>query len=805
MLKNFFTTAYRSLLRNKAFSLINIGGLSVGLAACLLMLLYVADELSYDRFHAHGARVYRVVTDVQPPDNGPVAKINTVGWPVGRVLKEELPEVEEVVYLRYRQPVPIRKEGEILFESGLTADENFLRVFSFPLRKGDPLTALRQPYSLVISAELEQKYFEGQEALGQVLMLYDTIPYTVTGVLEPVPEHSHLQFDLLVSFATFRVNNPEFGTDQGWFDLNMFTYVLLREGVYPALLETKANEAIARRSGDAITKLGYQASLRLQPLSHIYLRSDRGNGLGPASDITYVYLLGTVALFVLLIAGINFVNLTTARAVDRAKEVGVRKVVGSSRRALVGQFLTESFLTCLLAVVLAVVLMELALPFFNEMAGKSISGGAILRPQLLPVLLGVAVGVSLLAGLYPALVLSRLLPAQVLKGTYSTGDRGVRLRQGLVVFQFALSCSLIGGTLVVLHQLRYMQQQELGFRKEQVLLVDARKVPWGSLGAKQEILKQELMAHPAVRAVSAAYAVPGQSGWQGQVAFPEGRPQTQGLDTEYLAVDHDYVRTLGLQVVAGRDFSPEFSSDEENALLVNERAVVEMGWETPANAIGKKIDSPSGHPRGVVVGVLKDYHQHGLQERIRPVVLDVNPEALALLAIRFAPDDLPSALAHVDQVWQKIFPGYPYTHTFLDEEFLRQYGKEVRLTKIFSTFSCLSILVACLGLFGLAAFETAKRTKEIAVRKVLGASVASIVALLSRDFLKLVLLAFGLAAPLVWYGMGRWLQDFAYRIDLEWWIFALAGGLALLIALLTVSFQAAKAALANPVKSLRSE
>jgi putative ABC transport system permease protein len=585
----------------------------------------------------------------------------------------------------------------------------------------------------------------------------------------------------------------------------MYNYALLREGTDIKAFATKARGLVMRHASEQLRQFGYELYIGFQPLSDVYLNAGIGNGLGPISNITYVYLLSAIAIFVLFIACINFTNLATARAVERAREVGVRKVIGSTRSALIRQFLSESFLTTVLALLFALVLIIGTLPLFNELANKSFTVHDVFSPQLLAAIILLLVLVSLLAGLYPAFVLSGFKPVQVLKGTFATSAGGTGLRKTLVVVQFAISCSLIICTLVVLGQLRYMQSQDLGFTKEQVLVLDARKAPWAIRHKQYETLKQELKKHTAIKEVSATYSVPGRSGWQGQVVFPEGRPKDQGISVEYMAVDHDFVRTFDLKVIAGRDLSADFTSDEKNALLINETAVKQLGWETPEKAVGRKIESPSGYPEGIVVGVIKDYHQHGLQEKIAPLVMDINSQVFGLFAIRLQTNNITTTIETIQATSKQFFGNYPLDYFFLDDDFARQYDKEVRLTKIFTTFSTLAILIACLGLFGLVAFTTVQRTKEICIRKVLGAPVGSIVVMLSKDFLKLVCIAFVIACPMAWYAMSRWLEDFAYRIDLSWWIFALAGIVALAIAFLTVSFQSVKAALANPVKSLRNE
>jgi putative ABC transport system permease protein len=805
MFKNYLTVALRNLVKHQAYSIINIGGLAIGIAGCILIALYVLDELSYDTFHTKAGRIYRVTTDVKQTGHDGESRNFTNGWPVGRLLKQDFAEVEAVTYMRKTSNPAIKHQGQYFYEETLTADEHFLEVFSFPLLKGDKKTALSQPFSLLITRKLEKKYFGNENALGKTLIFNDSVPYTVTGVLQDIPQNSHIQFDIALSFATFKARNPQFNENQGWFDLNMYNYVLLREEAAFMTFADKARGLVMRYASEQLKQFGYEVYLGFQPLTNVYLNGSIGNGLGPSSNITYVYLLSAIAIFVLLIACINFTNLATARAVERAREVGVRKVIGSTRQALIGQFLSESFLTSVLALFISLGLILALLPAFNQLANKSFNIYAVFSPPILAAVSVLLILVSLLAGLYPAFVLSGFRPVQVLKGTFATGSRGTGLRQTLVVIQFAISCVLIICTLVVLGQLRYMQSQELGFTKEQVLVLDARKAPWAIRNKRYETFKQELKKQTTIKAVSATYSVPGRNGWQGQMVFPEGRSKDQGTSVEYMAVDPDFVRTFELKIVAGRDLSSDFTSDEKNALLVNETAVREMGWGTPDDAIGKKIDSPSGYPQGIVVGVIKDYHQHGLQEKIAPVVMDINPEVFGLFAIRLQTKNIAAATEAVQAAGRQFFGNYPLEYFFLDDDFARQYDKEVRLTKIFTTFATLAILIACLGLFGLVAFTTVQRTKEIGIRKVLGAPVSGIVIMLSKDFLKLVLIAFVLACPVAWYAMSRWLQDFAYRINLDWWVFALAGILASLIALFTVSFQSIKAALANPVKSLRNE
>jgi len=793
MLKNYLTTTLRNLRRHKGFAAINLGGLAVGLAACLLIGLFVQDELAYDRFHEKGDRLYRLGS-------------STVGWPYGRILEAEYPEVEDVVYLRTYPTYSIEHDGQHLFETMRYADAGFFNLFDFPLLEGDPETALAEPYTLVLSETLAQKLFGATTALGRTLMLADSLQFTVSGVAR-APRRSHIQFDALLSFETLRAQFDWFESEMasGWLDLNVINYVLLREGADVEAFEAKIRDLPQERAAEYLGRFGSKYQLGLTPLDRIYLHTDAGNMLGPKSSIAYVYLLGAVGLFLLIIAAVNFVNLVTARSMERAKEMGVRKVFGTSRGALIQQVLIESFLTCLLAVILAIGLAVLALPFFNDLALKTYTARDFLSPTVGLVVVGLVVVVGLLAGLYPAFTLSAFRPSEVLKGRFATGQRGVRLRQGLVVFQFAISGILIVSTLVVLKQLRYMQQQDLGFEAEQVLVLDARQAPGRELVRRQDAFKQALAAHTAVEHVSATWTVPGRSGWQGQLSFPEGWPADQSIGLEYVAVDFDFVKTLGLTLAAGRDFDAAFTSDAGTGVIINEAAVDAVGWASPADAIGKRFASPgSGKPEGVVVGVLEDYHHHGLQEPIGAMMFGIR-SGNGLFALRIRAAEAASVLDHVRQTWAQFFEGYPADTFFLDDDFARQYEQEERLSRIFGTFALLTVLIACLGLFALAAFTAAQRTKEIGVRKVLGASVAHLILLLSKDFLKLVFIAFLVAAPIAYFAMQRWLEDFPYRIEISWVLFLIAGLAALGIALLTVSYQAMRAALADPVKSLRYE
>jgi putative ABC transport system permease protein len=796
MLKNHLLIALRRMRRQKGYAAINVLGLAIGVAACLLILHYVLDERAFDRFHGDGDRIYRLVTEGEFP---------AVGWPFGRILEEGYAEVEEVVYMRTWPTFPIVHEGERYYESLRYAEASFFEVFDFPLVDGDRATALADPHTIVLSEALARKLFGEAPALGQTLRLGNEMEVSVTGVAR-VPRHSHIKFDGVLSMETLReVMGPADFDEQmasGWGNVNMINYVLLREGADAGEFAAKIRDLPAEHIGEMLGAMGWTMQLGLEPLHGIYLQSPYGSALGPSGDIAHVYLLSVVALFILLLAAVNFVNLATARSAERAREVGLRKAMGSSRGELVRQFLAESLLTSGLAVILGAGLAWLALPFFADLADRGYAVGDLFSLSLAAALLALVVLIGLLAGLYPALALSGFRPLEVLRGSFSTSRRGVRLRQSLVVLQFGVSSVLLVATIVVLSQLHFMQSQHPGFDREQVLVVDARRAP----AAARAVLKDALAAHSAVQRVSATFAVPGRSGWQGQLSFPEGVPEGQSVSLEYVPVDHDYVATLGLEIVAGRAFDPSFATDAETAVMINEAAVRAAGWASPAEAVGRRFTSPgSGKPEGVVIGVVRDHHHHGLRERIGPIMYGLNPWALGLLAVRLDAAQAASVVGHLERTWEDHLSGYPYEYAFLDEAFAHQYGEERRLARIFGTFALLAVLIGCLGLFGLAAFTAQQRTKEVGVRKVLGATVPQLVTLLSKDFLKLVVVAFVMTTPVAYWAMGRWLEGFAYRIEIGPGVFLAAGLVAVAAALLTVSGQALRAATADPVEALRSE
>lgn len=807
MIKNYIKIAWRNLLRSKAFTVLNIAGLSIGLAACLLMGLYVMDELSYDRFHEKADRIVRVTFRANMSGN----KINesSVMPPTAQTLQRDYPEVLEATRLRQSRAFKLVKGDAVFKETAVAfADSNFFQVFSFPLVKGNPKTALLKPNTLVISEKMAQKYFGNEDPIGKTLTNEGYEGLEITGVMAEWPVHSHFHYDFLVAMAGL----PEAKVNS-WMQSEFFTYLVLPKGYDYQKLQEKLPQMVEKYFGPeirqafgmnyaAFRKKGNELGLVLQPLTDIHLYSDFDYDLSAAGDIRYVYIFGAIALFMLLIACINFMNLSTAGASKRAREVGIRKVMGSAKGTLIGQFLLESMLLTAGALVLAVAFVWLALPFFNDLANKDLKLSFTSMPWLLPGLVGLGILVGVLAGSYPAFFLSSFKPISVLKGggSLSYGRRSIGLRSTLVVVQFCISIVLIVGTTVVYQQLHFIQNAKLGYDKEQVLVLQGTS----RLGQNEHLLKKQLVQDSrVVDATISGYVPAGPSFNNNFMVYGDDRADeyTKGIRYD---VDENYIPTLGMTMVAGRNFSREFGNDS-SGIILNETAARDMGWGH--EAVGHTVVRPTNEGTKAayhVIGVVKDFHFKSLHERITPLMMTLGNNSGAIM-VKVKTRDIPSLLTSVKRQWTALAADEPIEYSFLEENFNATYRAEQKTGQILGLFAGLTIFVACLGLFGLVTFTAEQRTKEIGVRKVLGASVTSVVALLSRDFLKPVFIAIFIATPIAWYGMNAWLQDFAYKIELAWWMFAGAGVLAMGIALLTVSFQSIKAALMNPVESLRSE
>jgi putative ABC transport system permease protein len=800
MLVNYFKIALRSLTRFKSYSIINLFGLALGLTAGILIMVFVLDELAYDQFHANRDRIYRVNTAFYTSDE-PEGANDTNAWPIGKILEKDYPEVEAVLYARF-SGLHINQEDKRFRERSYYVSQEFFDIFSFQLLKGNPKAALKDPYSVVLSEKLAAKLFPGQDAFGKTVVMADTLHMLVTGIMKDIPTQSHITAEMFLSFSTYMALAPDFSFDGGWGNINIRNYILLREGADFASFAEKSKNIYTDRAGDMLKSWGVKAHVMYDALPDIYLRSANGNGMGPKGSIDRLYLLSGIAFFVIILACINFINMATARSVFRAKEVGLRKVVGSSRSSLIGQFLSESFVLTMLAMILALTLVGLGLPLFNELLGKNYGLSVLSQGKVVAGMLLLLVGIAVLAGYYPAWVLSGLRPSQVLTGKMQSSRRGVSLRRSLVIFQFFVSVCLVTGTLVVIDQLNYMQNRDLGFNKEQVFVINSVRVNLDSDQTK-ETFKNEIANLAMVESVTRAQQVPGTSGWRGQVAYPEGKSGDDAVSVEYMGVDEHYVGLFGFEVIAGRSFSKDHPEELKNGLVLNETAVKTFGWSSPAEAIGKQITSPSEHPQGTVIGVIRDYNHEGLQQKIGPITLDYNPGFL--FAVRYRASDTKALVSALEDLWKKSFPGYEFTYFFLDDQFEKQYQAEHKLARVLGLFSAITIIIAVIGMIGLVSFLVVSKTKEIGVRKVLGASVWSISSLLSREFLILVVSACLLATPVTWYLAVEWLNQFAFRMELSPLLMILASVVAIAIALIAVSFQTIRAAMQDPVNSLRYE
>jgi putative ABC transport system permease protein len=798
MFKNYLKVALRNLMRHKGYSAINIAGLAIGMACCIAISLLVYRDLSFDSFHDKGDRIYRLNTEMNLP--GKASQNTALSMsPSGPAMIDEFPEV--IGYTRFWQggnEVKFNaqyKDRKITITTSLYSDPSIFDVFSFQLIAGDPATALEEPYSAVLTQESAQKIFGDEDPLGKVIQQNGKDDFKITGVLKKIPAASHIHFDMLMSICT-----SEEATRNAWGNTWSITYLLLEEGADVKALEGKFGNFLQKY----MAKFSEYFVMYLQPLKKIHLHSsnieyDLLNQ--KKTDVTYVYIFSAIALLILLIACINFMNLSTARSANRAKEVGIRKVVGAGRAQLIGQFLCESVFLAFCSVVLAVALLELLQPSLNYLFENAFDFNYF-NSWLLPLaLVGIVLLVGVLAGSYPAFFLSAFKPVVVLKGTVSSGGRGSALRKVLVVGQFAISIILIICTIFVVRQLSYMQNKNLGFNREQVISVPLRS---GSLQKIVEPLKNQWLQNPSVTGVTASRFRLGEV-MAIEGIFFKGHNPDELATSAMMAVDYDYLSFYGLEIVAGRDFSREFTTDylpgNSGAYIINEALQKKLGWDS---ALGKKFGT-NPENLGTVIGVVKDFHFNSLHHKIEPLFFSIRPGRIGNLSVRIKPEDMDATLGSLRKTWAEHSPNQPFEYSFLDEDFARLYKNEKLVARIFGAFSLLAVFVSCLGLFGLISYSAEQRTKEIGIRKVLGASISNIVLLLSREFLMLLGIALVFACPVAWYFMDRWLQNFAYRIELGPETFVLGGAIALVITVLTVSYQAIKAAYANPVEALRYE
>ena len=815
MIRNYFITTVRNIRKQRAFTFINVFGLAIGIAACLLALLYIRTELSYDRYNAKADRIHRLAARLFR--QGQELNISGAGAPVGPYLKEHFPEVEDAV--RFREEGSIRvKAGEQSFrETNVVYTEpSFFNVFTVPVLRGDAATALASPRTLMLSRTTASKYFGRDDPLGRPLLVDGEQEWVVTGVFEDIPRASHFHFDILLSFVSLDLESDP--VSNSWMSFNYQTYLLFREGASPrplaanldALVMSHMAPEIKQTMGVSLDEFmkrsGMRVENRLQPLVDIHLRA--GNGIAefkPNSDIKYIRLFTAVSLFVLLLAVVNFVNLATARSSGRAREVGVRKVLGSARRDLVGQFLLESLVFSLLALLFAVLFVRLALPLFNRLAGTAMDAAGLATPGVAAAVLGLVLAIAFLAGAYPAFYISTFRPAPVLKGETAKGGRGGFLRRALVVFQFTVSVVLIIGTFVVYRQLRYIQNENVGFNREQVLVLENTNL----LGPRATALKEEMRAYPRVVKASLSGFLPVPSSRARMVIAAEGDPDGQNAPPIGVwSVDHDYIETLEMTLVAGRDFSRERGTDAE-AVILNEAAVRHFQFDDP---LGKRVVLHDLGPDNqgmvqqplTVIGVVGDFNYESLRNAVEPMVMRLGTSRGRLI-LRVEGEDVAGTIETLRRKWGDFAPGEPFEYYFLDERFDRMYESELRIGRIFGSFAGLAVFVGCLGLFGLAAYSAAKRTREIGIHKVFGATVPDVLSLLVREYVVLVGVANLIAWPVAYLMMSAWLRDFAYRTGVGWVGFAATGLAMLAAALLTVGAQSVKAASANPAETLRFE
>jgi putative ABC transport system permease protein len=796
MLRNYLKIALRNFQRHKGYSFINIAGFAIGMACCLIILIYVRHELSYDNYHKDVERTYRIPIDIRTKTANRVFAL--VSPTVAPALKADFPQVEYAARAIPTSSRLVKKEERLHYEDlFMYADQELFDIFTIPFIQGSPQDALTRPQTLVITERMALKYFGNSNPVGETLEINQRV-YEITGVVVNSPENTHMKYDLIASLETLR----DWEEMTNWHSTMFYTYLKLRPEVNVEEFSQKVSRIADKYVGERLSDWGDTYHYFLQPISSIHLHSHLRYEIEPPGNPVYVYIFSFVGLFILLIACLNFMNLSTARATNRAKEVGLRKVVGAQRLQLIGQFLGESLLVALLSLGLALVAARFAIPLLNNLTGISLSFGTVLNPVVLFSLVGGAVIVGLAAGLYPAFALSAFRPAVTLKGTLSSGSRGLALRTVLVVSQFAITVVLIIGTLTMYKQFSFMKNQYLGFEKEQKLILPLR----GGIDIKEnyETVKDTFSKHSSITGATASSNVPGRPVSNFGIKLV-GEEDDKSQSMFHLYFDHDFIPDYGIEMAAGRAFQKGMSTDIRGAFLINEAAVKAFGWSSPEEALGKRLFTGWGGRVNPVIGVTKNFHYRGLQTEVEPLVMAFMPEALYNITLSLDITNLKESLAFVESQWEALFPGSPFESFFLDADFDQQYRADEQVGSIFGIFTSLGLFIACLGLLGLASFMAQSRIKEIGIRKILGASVAGIVFMLSKQFTKWVLLANIIAWPVAYFAMQSWLQGFAYRVNIGILTFVLSALVALLIALLTVSYQAIRAAVANPVDALRYE
>jgi putative ABC transport system permease protein len=806
MLRNYIKIAWRNIKNQPGYSSINIIGLAIGVAACVLILQYVHFELSYEDFHSKKDRIYRVEQDRF--DNGKLSTQWAAGaYAVGNTFKAQIPEIEDYVKLLKRDKFVAEIQGQpFKIEECFYASASFFKVFSYPLLKGNPETALKEPYSAVISETTAKNLFGKEDPLGKPLDIHHDQQYKITGVYKDIPENTQLQPNLLLSYTTFisRAMQDSFDAENAWLSDGCLTYLLLHKDAKPAAVEAKFIPIVEKAVGADMKRFNASVTYHLQPLTDIHLYSHYMFEPGITGDGKTVYLLLAIAFFIVVIAWVNYVNLATARSISRAREVGIRKAIGSYRRQLILQFLSESAVLNGIAMILALLLVLIAIPGFNSLSGQHLSFSLLANANFWLAMGGLFITGVFFSGLYPAFVLSGFKPIDVLKGKLTSTTQGALLRKSLVVFQFGASLFLLIGTVVVYNQIQYMRKESLGINIDQMLVVTPPVVNNDSTFLSRiNAYKQTLQQNTAVGSISVSTTIPGQPvDWNAGGIKLVGTDESTQKQYRVIGVDYDFIKTYNMKIIAGRAFSKEFGTDD-HSVIYNRKAVEHIGFSKPEEAIGKKIDFWG--QQYTIVGVADNFHNQSLKEAFEPLILRLIPDLSGYVSIKTKADKASDIVDLAKKQWSNFFPGNTFEYFFLDEHFAKQYSADQRFGKVFSLFTILAILVACLGLFGLASYTTLQRRKEIGIRKVLGASVSGILRILYKEFVLLLIISFLIAAPLAWLSSSKWLEGYAFRTDIEWYYLAIPFLVICAIALITVSFQSIRAAIANPVKALRSE
>lgn len=813
MLNNYLKILSRSLLKYKVFSFVNISGLAIGITCFLLLSLFVIDELSFDNFHENSDRIYRIYvsTDINSEKSISSKSVS----PLGETLLAEYPEVIDFTRLgQFTDPV-FRYKNKAFKEWEIFAvDSSFFNVFSFKLIEGNPATALKEPFSLVLTESMEKKYFGTEDALGKILVADNNDNYIITGVMEDFPHNSHFSCDFLTSISTY----PEYKT-HGWIDQYYSTYIVLRQGTDPKAFESKLKNTVTKYVGPEAQRLlgitmeefyssGNKYDIKIQPLKSIYLNSKRDYGIDmntewgevKTGDITYTYIISIIAIFILFIAIINFMNLSTAKSENRAKEVGIRKTLGSGKRKLVQQFILESITTAFISFLIALVMIEFLLPAFNQLTGKQIEFSLFSNLFTVPLLLSTTIIIGILAGSYPAFYLSSFAPAHVLKSDGSKRLKKGSLRSLLVIVQFTISIALIISTMLIMDQLEFLRNKNLGFNKEHLVTI------YGvyNLKDKQQSFKNKLLQNPSVKSATISGEM-FRAGIPGNGYIFNKQYGDVPILAQYIDADYDFLATYKIELTEGRYFQEDYSTDS-TAVLVNESFIREHGLKNVVGKILSRLETNSINRQFRIIGVIKDFNYESLHKTIRPLAVHLNkPGQNSVLTVRLGSGNPVSTIESIKELWKEFTGENSFYFRFVESNLDRLYKHEEQTALVTGIFSLIAILLACMGLFALAAFETEKKVKEIGIRKVLGATIYEIVALLSKQFTRWVIIANVLAWPAAYLFMSNWLQDFAYRVNIDWWIFILSGVVALLIAVATVSYQAIKAAMANPIESMKYE